>query len=222
MGTVCDLTGQRFGRLTVVSLLPKNEWRRKGKETTWLCQCDCGQEHIVIGYDLTGGKTKSCGCLKREQARERMKTDDVYTKKPMDLTGKKFNMLRAMYIVPKSEHKKNRIVWRCLCDCGRECDVDCNNLVSGHTKSCGCLRGHTTDRKKLFHQVTGKYYPKSHRVIFLDGNSENIAEENMMAVSKFAYKQMQRYRLFFDNAELTKTAALSCELSHQLRKKIGE
>lgn len=35
-----DLTGQRFGILTVIRRVENNKWN----ETTWLCQCDCGKE----------------------------------------------------------------------------------------------------------------------------------------------------------------------------------
>ena len=56
-----DLTGQRFGRLTVV--------RRYGThlgKTTWLCRCDCGNICIAQSYLLRNGTKKSCGCLFRE------------------------------------------------------------------------------------------------------------------------------------------------------------
>jgi len=56
---VLDMSGQKFGRLTVLSLIGS-------KPTRWLCQCSCGNTKIVRRGDLTTGKTLSCGCLKRE------------------------------------------------------------------------------------------------------------------------------------------------------------
>lgn len=53
-----DLTGEKFGRLTVVSRAPS-----KNKRTYWSCMCDCGNACTVEGYNLTSGKTKSCGCF---------------------------------------------------------------------------------------------------------------------------------------------------------------
>jgi len=53
-----DLTGQRFGKLTV--LRPAEN---KNKRTTWRCRCDCGSECIVTTRNLRAGKTKSCGCI---------------------------------------------------------------------------------------------------------------------------------------------------------------
>lgn len=38
----------------------------KTKRVTWLCQCDCGKQKVVIGEDLKNGSTKSCGCLFKE------------------------------------------------------------------------------------------------------------------------------------------------------------
>lgn len=54
--------GLIYGRLTVIEPKGKNE---KGK-TLWLCRCDCGNHKIVVGDYLTAGRTKSCGCLDRE------------------------------------------------------------------------------------------------------------------------------------------------------------
>lgn len=53
-----DLTGQRFGSLTVI-----REAKSPVNDTTkWLCLCDCGAETIVRGSCLRNGHTKSCGC----------------------------------------------------------------------------------------------------------------------------------------------------------------
>lgn len=53
-----DLYGQRFGKLVAIEMIGKNE---KGR-TQWRCRCDCGKERVVLTYNLTTGKTKSCGC----------------------------------------------------------------------------------------------------------------------------------------------------------------
>lgn len=62
MGKLHDLTGQRFGRLTVIE--------RNGSidgHAAWLCRCDCGTDTTVRGRYLRGGATQSCGCLHKEQ-----------------------------------------------------------------------------------------------------------------------------------------------------------
>ena len=58
-----DLTGRRFGRLTVIEFAGKT----KDRKTTWNCLCDCGNEKIIIGKNLKNGNTKSCGCLHAEK-----------------------------------------------------------------------------------------------------------------------------------------------------------
>ena len=61
-----DLTGQRFGRLTVIKRDENN-----GKKVMWLCRCDCGNETTVFSGYLRNGDTKSCGCLSKDKLRER-------------------------------------------------------------------------------------------------------------------------------------------------------
>lgn len=53
-----DLTGQRFGKLTV---LERTE--NIGTSAGWRCRCDCGKETVVRTASLRSGGTKSCGCL---------------------------------------------------------------------------------------------------------------------------------------------------------------
>jgi hypothetical protein len=60
-----DLTGQRFGRLTVLERGPN-----KGAKTHWLCACDCGGTRLVGTGQLHSGRTQSCGCLQRERTCE--------------------------------------------------------------------------------------------------------------------------------------------------------
>lgn len=64
------MTGQRFGRLTVL--------RRAGvtsqRQAKWLCKCDCGNECIVCRTCLVKGLTRSCGCLNIESIKARRTT----------------------------------------------------------------------------------------------------------------------------------------------------
>lgn len=59
--------GARFGRLTVVSAEPKGVRRNSGKlRIEWLCRCDCGSERYYRASLLSVGKSRSCGCLRKE------------------------------------------------------------------------------------------------------------------------------------------------------------
>ncbi len=55
MSAPFNLTGQRFGKLVVLERRPKSMWR---------CICDCGNESVVYGGNLTKPHTRSCGCQK--------------------------------------------------------------------------------------------------------------------------------------------------------------
>ena len=58
-----DLTGEIFGRLTVIR---RNlEECRDGRSAYWLCKCSCGNEKTICGANLIQG-TKSCGCFAKE------------------------------------------------------------------------------------------------------------------------------------------------------------
>lgn len=59
-----DLTGQVFGRLTVVSRLPQSI---KQKGYKWLCRCSCGNDHTVLASALRNGSISSCGCVRKEK-----------------------------------------------------------------------------------------------------------------------------------------------------------
>jgi hypothetical protein len=64
-----DLTGQKFGRLTVI---------RRGKAVArrvyWLCRCQCGKEVDVLADTLKNGRSQSCGCRNKEVQRVRLTT----------------------------------------------------------------------------------------------------------------------------------------------------
>jgi len=60
---VIDLTGDRYGRLVVISRAPN-----KGRRVAWRCRCDCGAERIIASNNLRRRHTLSCGCLLRETA----------------------------------------------------------------------------------------------------------------------------------------------------------
>lgn len=54
-----SLVGKKFGKLTVLA-----RDTQRGKRSFWAVRCECGNEKIVIGYNLVKGLSKSCGCTK--------------------------------------------------------------------------------------------------------------------------------------------------------------
>lgn len=65
MSKPIDMTGQRFGRLTVIE---KSYKKDASNGLYWLCKCDCGQFTVVSGDNLRRGLTSSCGCKRSDVA----------------------------------------------------------------------------------------------------------------------------------------------------------
>lgn len=65
-----DITGQKFGRLTVINR--KGTVRAQGRNAVWECICECGKLVTTTGGCLRSGHTRSCGCFKRDRTAERM------------------------------------------------------------------------------------------------------------------------------------------------------
>jgi hypothetical protein len=57
-----DISGQRFGRLTVVA----RQGSTQGRAALWLCTCDCGKTKVTSGKALRQGSATSCGCAQKE------------------------------------------------------------------------------------------------------------------------------------------------------------
>ena len=70
-----DLTGKKYGRLTVIGLQPTET-----RKTYWICQCDCGNIKVVRSDSLKSGAIKSCGCLKKEQDKKNLTTGNCREK----------------------------------------------------------------------------------------------------------------------------------------------
>lgn len=82
MGKFKDLTGQKFGRLTVIERAEDYVSSKGKKYIQWVCKCDCGNDAIVFGSNLTNNHTQSCGCLNGEVASKNFKKFNKY-----DLSG---------------------------------------------------------------------------------------------------------------------------------------
>ena len=68
-GKYIDLTGKRFGRLTVAERGPNNKNPKNGYTSIqWWCDCDCGNRKLVRACDLRNGHSRSCGCLHKDVA----------------------------------------------------------------------------------------------------------------------------------------------------------
>lgn len=144
-----DLTGQRFGSLTVVSsaepyVSPSGQLYRR-----WLCKCDCGSESVAFQNSLTSGLTRSCGCSRRESILNKMQ----------DMSGMRFGKLEVLGRVDLEQPCTNgqRSGWLCRCDCGNEVVVIRKDLLSGKVQSCGCLLRETARKRIVEQNAVGHY-----------------------------------------------------------------
>lgn len=142
MGAFVDLTGQKFGRLTVLY----RSGTRNGS-ALWHCKCDCGKEVDVKSSSLRSGATKSCGCYTKER---------IGKLNFKDLTGQRFGRL---LVLKRTDKKGQCVYWLCECDCGNLTEVRSNLLRNGSIQSCGCLQKERVFQA-TFKDLTGKRFGK--------------------------------------------------------------
>jgi len=89
-------TGDRFGKLEVIGITDLNYNGRKRP----ICKCDCGNIVVVSQCRLLSGKTKSCGCLRKETCIQNAPTDEMRENAKISMMRHKIsrNMLNEKYI----------------------------------------------------------------------------------------------------------------------------
>lgn len=130
MGKFQDLTGQRFGRLTVLQRADDYVSPTGKRTVRWLCKCDCGREITMLRNTLV--QAQSCGCIRAEKSTAAMQ----------DLTGQRFGRWTILEKAPLEHVRSNGLKtgWRCKCDCGTERVITSKALLNRESLSCGCLR----------------------------------------------------------------------------------
>lgn len=99
MNNLKDLTGQKFGKLTVIKKIGTD----KRYNTLWLCKCECGNDKIVARDKLVVGHTKSCGCARKEHAIKLNKIHGLSNTK----IGYTWRGMKSRCYNPKNENYKN-------------------------------------------------------------------------------------------------------------------
>ena len=110
------IIGKRYGYLTIVA-----HWR----DSHWTCRCDCGLLSEQRLIHLRRNRLTSCGCRRRLPRK--------------DLSGHRFGLLVADHVVNRDVGRGQKR-WFARCDCGNSGIFAAKALVSGNTRSCGCLR----------------------------------------------------------------------------------
>ena len=160
-----DLTGQRFGRLTVLGRVLGGAG---GARWHWRCLCDCGGSKNVKTSSLLRGGTKSCGCLSKESRR----VTGRYRRHIVLAVGQRYGRLTVLG--PRQNNPLGHMMWRCRCDCDprKEVVVKGSSMVSGKTRSCGCLRldsMRSIGRNRVANLIVGQRYGHLTVVKRIDG-----------------------------------------------------
>lgn len=134
MGKIKNLTNQIFGHLQAIQPTDK---RSKGGCVIWRCKClYCGNDQVFRDSGVLQKKTNhNCGCYKNEAQLNVLKRASSI----IDLTNQEIGDFKILYMAP---HKKYEpIKWHCKCKlCGKEKDINSQNLRQGRSKYCKCHR----------------------------------------------------------------------------------
>ncbi len=120
MSRLIDLTGQRFGMLTVLC-----RSKQPHPCVYWICRCDCGRIIEAAAANLTRGHTVSCGC-----------------RRVSPYIGKRYGELTVLEKNGETvQHGSTRSpLWKCRCSCGKIVLLRLDSLTSGTVRSCGCRK----------------------------------------------------------------------------------
>ncbi|RWR06726.1 hypothetical protein QNH23_06350 [Siminovitchia fortis] len=178
---IVDLTGKRFGKLVVVEVAGRD----KHKRVTWKCLCDCGNEVVIRSNNLRTGNSESCGCEKWAK-----------NKTVRNLTGEKFGRL---VVLERDNSITGKVYWICKCECSNQTTVWMGHLVTGHTKSCGCLKNE--QKNTVPKRSSAKTQRWSVYIRNINGNKCMLcgASENLHAHHLDSYLENEERRFDIDN-----------------------
>ena len=113
-----DLTNKKIGRWTVIDRDVSK------KKVYWNCICECGTIKSVPASVLIDERSKSCGCLWKENI----------SKTKTNIIGNKYGRFT---VIDKGQRNG---FWICECECGNIREIYISSLKAGSSQSCGCLR----------------------------------------------------------------------------------
>ena len=137
-----DLTGRRFGCVVVQSMAPHPKDPVQGNATIfWVCLCDCGAtETINVGaLRAMGTRRRTC-----PSCRGSARLDRSHHPSFVDMTDKRVGTLKVVKRLPND--KRGNAMWRCVCDCGEQLDVQGIALRVKNRHHCTACRARIVQR----------------------------------------------------------------------------
>lgn len=209
--TLIDLTGMRFGKLTVLCVEGKTQ---HGREAKWICKCDCGAIKSVRSSELRKGVVKSCGCSRFEVKAET-------NNRGINLVGERFGHLTVLEKAKSGRTKSGKTFsnWLCRCDCGNEKIVRQRDLTERRTESCGCF-ANASRRKKAIQNYPTSYFtlqsePTTREIInYVLGEGKNAAPENIQATMKELFRFYWANKVRNEQTTISRRNQRSGEINH--------
>jgi len=195
VGKFIDLTGQRFGRLTVIRRT--NDYVAPGgaTEPMWLCICDCGNETTVKRSALKGGHTKSCGCFHSERISKLMKKQNPFT-----INGEK---VYVCLLNSKSEMVVDKDTW-----------FNTTRYFCWSLSSNGYAKARIGNKSVYYHVFAFPNCPDGMERDHIDGNRLNNCRTNIRFVTRC---NNNKNRKFKENRKSGKTGVNWSKSSNKWR-----
>lgn len=192
-----DMTGGRFGRLTVV----EEAGRQKNRQVLWRCECECRNIIVVQGSHLRAGHTKSCGCLSNDALVQRNIASAIHGKTGSSEHVAWLAMMSRCYTISAGNYAKYGGRGITVCDRwklgeGGQHGFECFLADMGAKPS----RSHSLDR---FPDTAGNYEPGNCRwatIFEQNRNRRNVlaAAERRQAECREAMRSAAQGDLFDD------------------------
>lgn len=138
MAKIKEIIGNKYGKLLVIDF---HSERGNNNQIMYSCKCDCGNLHITSGESIRSGKSKSCGCNRKNP--------------PNKEVNREYAIWKQLY---KSTIEKRNKKWKV-----EQCDIDLDNFISlskGNCFYCGVAPTNTTTdrhRKTKEERLVVKY-----------------------------------------------------------------
>jgi hypothetical protein len=172
------MIGKKFGRLTVIQFIEKDEHRK----AFYKCLCDCGQISVTRKDYLLSGRAKSCGCLRNERLQDPEYHRSIAGHSKIDMVGHEYGSW--VVLSESGRNKRGEVTFLCRCECGTEKVILGRSIRNNSAKRhCGCKDPVKKEKPKkrtaFFKRINVEEYAKDLYCYYLDGMSlVDIAREN--------------------------------------------